>query len=319
MGALRELVGSAVSGLILAAFMFLGWLVIAYPFGNSRPLRWAGFGVGLIPGYVASRYFKKYWEERGRRPACVRIGEIAVVSEKLKFQDATLLYAAASLELPNGRYPLWAEIVDCPGLGKRIAKIRLVVQAGNPESRVCLGKFSIDSATAIVADAATIDRHWQSTGSKRIGQLAHPDHRKYAKLVEQQFGLRSRPVDMVVSEFDRPVDPELETRIREFLNTMPECGASSFSIKSGSTLDEILKAMSSCLHSEISLAKGPEARLIAFQTGLGDGEYTLEAGYRGGQLVCAEVSFLGEEQAPILAQFARAKELAETLDIRLER
>lgn len=169
-------------------------------------------------------------------------------------QDATGLYPSVRLDgLPNGQFPIRALVADFPGFGKRISRISLGFHPGSPDARQPLGKFFVESATAVIVDAKCIKENWQVDGNERIGSIAHPEHRKCAELLKREFGLNSRPVNFVKSTFEEPVSVELESGIRKYLSRCPEYGPNDLVITTGGTYDRIAYAVTDRLWSEVVL------------------------------------------------------------------
>ena len=164
----------------------------------------------------------------------------------------------------------------------------------------------MDSATVVAVDADVYEQHWKEVGSERIGQIGIPEHRKIARLIEKRFGLKSRQVNVVVSEFEEPISEELEKEIQAYLQTFPEYAEHTFfyfRVKTMNTFERISEAMRERRWAEVVLDEVSGASLLAFSSGFGDGRYPVEGLYNSGELAGVEVEFIGPAQDKILEAF----------------
>jgi hypothetical protein len=164
----------------------------------------------------------------------------------------------------------------------------------------------VDSATVIAVDRRAYEQHWQEVGPSRIGHIGTPEHRKVARLIEKQFGLKSRKVSAVVSEFEEPISEELEAKITTYLETFPEYADFSFMyfrVKTMSTRERIQEAMRDGLWAEVVLVQPNGPSLLAVSSGFGDGSYPVEGVHSSGKLMAVEVEFIGPAQDKILKAF----------------
>jgi hypothetical protein len=236
------------------------------------------------------------------------IGELQVPSGVLLLADPMHHFDPVRIEaVSRGRFPGHAQFIHYPEGGQRIAKVGLAFRGGTPESRQVLGSVGVDTATVFAVDAGVYEQFWQEVGPERIGRTRTPtDHRAVARLIEQEFGLKSRQVDFLASEFEEPISEELEERILAYLQTFPEYAEFTwvyFHVQTMNTFERILEAMRDRFWTEVVLDVVGGASLLAFSSGFGDGTYPVEGLYRSGELVGVEVEFIGPAQDKVLEAF----------------
>lgn len=237
-----------------------------------------------------------------------RIGEVQVRCGTIFIADPIFISDPVRIEaVPPGLVPVSAIFIHYPEGGLRIARIGLRFRPGDAESQQTLGQVGVDSATVVVLDAQTYRECWKEVGPERIGQTATPKHhRRVAQLIEKQFGLRSREVNDLHSEFLEPISEELEARITAYLKTFPEYAEYPFfffRIETGNTFERIQQAMGEKQWATVVLDAGSSASLLAVSSGFGDGTYPVEGLYRSGELVGVEVEFIDPEMDETLRAF----------------
>jgi hypothetical protein len=254
------------------------------------------------------------WFRRRKRvpetPAVSRkvMGEIRVVSGTLLLADPGQLYDPVRIEgVPPGQVPAVAEVIRYPEGGRRVAKVGLHFRPGEAESCQTLGRLSVDSGMAVALDARTYETCWKEVGPARVGRTGTPkEHRRVASLIGEKFGLRRREVSPLESEFLEPVSEELEGRITDYLRTFPEYADFPFMyfrVDTRKSFELVQECLGERLWGDITLDEGTGEGLLAFSSGFGDGSYPVEGLYRSGELVGAEVQFIGPAQEKVLEAF----------------
>ena len=235
------------------------------------------------------------------------IGEVHCRSGTILLADPMLIFDPVRVEgVPAGQVPVVAELIRYPEGGVRVAMVRLCVREGEPDSRRALGEVGVDSAKVVAVDARTQEDCWKEVGPDRIGHTSGPDHRKIARMIAKRFNLRDREVNFISSEFLEPISEELEAEITAYLQTFPEYAEFTFiyfRIRTNCTTERIADAMTERLWCGLELGSDPGERLLAITSGFGDGRYTVEGLYSGGELLAAEVRFIGPEQDAVLEAF----------------
>src|SRR5262245_65666372 len=97
------------------------------------------------------------------------------------------VYAAVRIEgVPEGRFPVLAQLIRYPQGGVRIAKIGLAFRPGTPESREQLGTIGVDSASVVAVDAGVFERHWKQIGPERRSEERRVGTEGKARVVAEQ-------------------------------------------------------------------------------------------------------------------------------------
>jgi hypothetical protein len=237
----------------------------------------------------------------------ITLGELRAHSGVLRIDDPWHMYDPVRIKnVPSSRFAIQAQLIQYPEGGVRIAKVHLGFRPEPPDSRKILGMVGVDSATIVLVDADDKKRHWKDVGPERVGCIPLPGQGKVARLIEKRFGLRSRKVSPVASEFDEPISEELEARITEYLQTFPKYAEFPFMyfyVKTMNTRDRIAEAMRDRLWTEVVLDEPSGASLLALSSGFGDGSYPVEGHYRSGELVGAGIELIGPAQDRVLEAF----------------
>ena len=235
------------------------------------------------------------------------IGELHCHSPVLLLADPAAMHSVRVEDIPTGRHTLHARLIHYPEGSVRVAKIAIRFRPGNADERRALGSIGVDSAMVVALDEATFQAHWQEVGPERIGRSGPPsEHRRVAKLIGDKFGLTWREIDFWHTEFVEPISEELESRITDFLKTFPEYAKypfMHFGVKTWNSLDRVFEAMRDRLWSQLVLDPASGAYLFVVSSGFGDGEYSVEGLYGGGELRAVEVEFIGPAQDKILEAF----------------
>lgn len=233
------------------------------------------------------------------------IGAVEVRSGTALIADPMSIYDPVRIEcVPPGSVPVEAQVIRYPNGGKAAARIGLRFRPGEVEARREVGTIGVDSAQLVLVDAQGYGEFWMQVGPERIGRTSTPkDHLRVARLVEKKFGLKSREVSMLHSEFLEPISEELEARINAYLQTFPEYAEFTymyFRVETGNTFTRIQRALTGSSWSEIVLDEPSGMNLLAVAL-LGDGSYTVEGLYRSGELIGVEVELISPEEEEILA------------------
>lgn len=143
----------------------------------------------------------------------VEIGELQVDSGTLLLADPMYLDHPVSVEgIPPGRYQVCAQIIRYPEGGQRVARVGMNVRTGNVEARRTIREIAVDSGMIVAVDALACKTHWKEVGPERIGRTGTPgEHRRVARLIAKEFGLKSREVNFLHSVLEKPVSEGLET------------------------------------------------------------------------------------------------------------
>lgn len=253
------------------------------------------------------------WFKRNRTPRTpaveqATIGEVEIRSGTALLADPVYIYDPVKIEgIPSGRVPVVAQIIHYPEGGRHVARIGVRFRPGDVQSRQALGTIGVDSGTVVLMDAQAYDQFWKDVGPERIGRTSTPkEHRRVARLIEERFGLKSRDVDILHSEFLEPISEDLEARITAYLKTFPEYADFPFMyfrVETRNTLSRIQEAMQEGPWGEVVLDEQSGMNLLAASSGFGDGSYHVEGSYRFGELLGAEVEFIGPDQDKVLAAF----------------
>jgi hypothetical protein len=255
---------------------------------------------------------RNWWKFRDCAPQVrdQQIGELGIRCGALLIADP--MYVSAPVRvggLPEGRFPIVAQIIEYPEGGQRVARIAIKFRSGRVTKRESLGQVGVDSATVIVLDEQTYRDYWREVGPERVGMTFSPnDNRKVAALIGKKFRLQWRPLNGFQSMFLEPVSEDLEQDITEYLQTMPEYADYPFMyfrIETNNTLDRIQEAMTDTSWAEVVLKEddGESESVIAFASGFGDGSYDLIGVYGGDNLLAIEITFIGPDQDKILEGF----------------
>jgi hypothetical protein len=231
-----------------------------------------------------------------------RIGGVQIHSGTLLLADPFTLDGLRITGIPSQRVPVVAQLIRYPEGGQRVAKIGLRFRPGQVESRQTLGAIGVDSAKVVLLDARTYDQCWEDVGPERLGRTMD---RQVAKRIETKFGLKSRR-SAPYWEFVESISAELEARITAYLKTFPEYAQHTFiyfRIETKNTCTRISEALRERLWAEMMLDENSGANLLAVSSGFGDGQYSIEGLYGSGELLGAEVEFIGPAQDAILEAF----------------
>jgi hypothetical protein len=212
-------------------------------------------------------------------------GQLKVSSGVVLIGDPLFSPDAVQLEnIPPGKHPVTAQVIEYPNGDRRVASVELAFSAtatGTPEQ---VGEVGVDSACVALIDAKAREQFWKEEGPARIGVLSSPQHRRLAKLLRKRFGLESHPVNVVRSEIVEPVSKELEEEIVAYLKTYPEYANHTFiyfRIESRSTCQQLQEnLLPHGLWCELVLDKPTGANVLAFTSGFGDDRYPV-FGVRG--------------------------------------
>lgn len=236
------------------------------------------------------------------------IGVLNVFSGTVLLGDPMYLPDVLRLEnVPQGNVSVVAKVIHYPEGRRRIASVELTFadhDGGKPDQ---LGKIGVDSGSVAVLDAQTFEQFWKDEGPARIGVLSSPQHRKVAKLLQRRFGLRSEPVNVVRSELVKPVSKELEEEIIAYLKTIPEYAEFPvivFRIETRNTYEQLQDNLhTQGLACEVVLDTPSGAKVLAFESGLGDGCYPAYGFHVGDRLVKVAVPFIGPDQEKMVEDF----------------
>jgi hypothetical protein len=253
------------------------------------------------------------WNRKKKAPQSPRvadgmIAELSVPSGTLLLGDPMHFYAPVRVEgIPTDTVPVRGWVIRYPEGGVRLARVGLTFRPDAPDSRRTLGEIHVDSAKVVAVDAEAHERYWQHVGPERIGHITLLDEGRVVRLLEKQFGLKTRVVNEIAAECEAPISEELEARIVAYLQTFSKYAEFPFMyfyIKTMNTVDRISEAMlQDGLWSEVVLDEASGARLLAFSSGFGDGTYEVEGLYHAGDLVGVEVEFIGPAQDELLEVF----------------
>lgn len=254
------------------------------------------------------------WFKRKRVPEAptysqTRIGELEVYSGTILLADP-MVWDLRVEGVPEGRHPVWAMLIEYPEGGTRVARIGLAFSPGAPEEtneQRKLGTIGVDSGSVIAVDEQTLKECWKDVGPERIGLTGTPQHhRKVARLIEKEFGLRWREVNFLQSQFLEPISEELEERITAYLQTFPEYAEFTFMyfrVQTKNTFERVMDAMDDRLWNEVVLDEESGRSLLVISSGFGDGCYDAVGLFRGEELVAVEVEFIGPAQDKVLEAF----------------
>jgi hypothetical protein len=209
--------------------------------------------------------------------------------------------------VPTGRHPVHASLIRYPEGGERVAKVAIRLRPGEGGDRRTLGSIGVDSATVVALDEATFRAYWKEIGPERVGRTGPlKEPRRVAKLVGDRFGLRWRQIDSFFMEFVEPISEELESRITEYLKTVPEYADYPFMyfrVETGSSRDRVSDALRERRWDQLVLDAGTGAQLFAVSSGFGDGKYEVEGLFGDGELRAVEIEFIGPAQDKVLEAF----------------
>jgi hypothetical protein len=253
-------------------------------------------------------WFKRWWAPKEPEVRHELSGEVLCRSSVLLLADPFAISDPVRVEgIPTGRHAVRAMLIRYPEGGERVAKIAIRFRAGSASERRPLGSIGVDAGTVVALDEATFHAHWQDVGPERIGRTGTPSHhRRVAKLIGDQFGLKWREVDFLHSVFAEPISEELEARITAFLKTFPEYADYPFMffrIHTHNSCDRVFEAMRDRSWSQVALDGASGAHVFAVTSGFGDGRYEVEGLYEAGELRAVEIEFIGPAQEKLLEAF----------------
>lgn len=251
------------------------------------------------------------WLKRRRKPEPPTvyqqvIGQLKCQSHVLLLADPAIFHPVRAEGIPTGEHSVHARLIRYVEGGERIAKIAIRFRPGEARERLRLGSIAVDSAMVVAVDEQTFHSHWKEVGVERIGRTGIFDHRKVAKLIGDEFGLKWREIDSARAEFTEPISEELEKRITDFLKTSPKYADYPFmyfQIATCNSADRVFEGIRDRSWCELVLDSDSGASLLAVTSGFGDGEYEVEGLYDGGELLALEVEFIGPAQDRILEAF----------------
>lgn len=254
------------------------------------------------------------WFNRKPPPPEVRqisIGEVNCPSGVLLLADPLFYNSVRVSGVPPGRHAVMANVIQYPEGGVRVARVGMSFQPCERNENRTLGTIDVDSAKIILIDESIHQRYWQDAGSERIGMTTFPgEDRGVRQLLIDKFGLTWHQDKHGRSVFNEPISPELEDRIKNYLQTIPRFADYPFLyfvVKTGNSWERICEVMDEQDWGEVVLDEAADARILAVTSGFGDGSYEVTGWYTGNQLQVVEVEFIGPDQEHLLKAFPQLK------------
>lgn len=232
----------------------------------------------------------------GGRPTLVDalLGELKLPSRCLILGDpqylpqvevANTASATASISARLQRYPSGASTVAA-----------LTVRFGERQDssqRRLIGQLAIDSAKVVLADKADWAEHWTDAGKDRIGVISTVKDDLLLKDLTRRFQLTTTQVNQIRAEIVGPISEQLETRILDYLKTIPRYADFPFmyfGVQTNNSFDRVNYMPTSWRF--LPTGNQDEPVMFACETGRGDGMYEVFGEYCSDQVQSVSVDFI---------------------------
>jgi hypothetical protein len=188
-----------------------------------------------------------------------------------------------------GTYEVKLLEADMGRWGTRIARSRILFEAQTVTQKRELGSVGVDSASLAVVDPLYISQEWVVVGPQRDGSIVGADKERIAELLEKN-GFRLGQRDEWSIALMDPVNEEAEKQAEKLIDSSGLRGM--LLIYTGNTFDQLVDVMNKTGRwGTLPFANGKQGFVVAFETGIGDGDYPVYGLYNGNKLVGIELDF----------------------------
>jgi hypothetical protein len=224
----------------------------------------------------------------------ITVGSVKISSGSILISDPSYLPEiqddlSITFDVPPGIYEVSVLQADMGEWGQRIVQARVIFTSQAFVNKRKLGSVGIDSATLAVVDPLQLQSEWIEVGSHRDGVIIGVDQNQISDLLEQngyRIGERTEWGNTLID----PVSQDDEAKFGALIESNGLHGM--VLVSTGNSYDQLIDKMTTNeAWADLSFADGRQGFVVAFSTGLGDGEYPVYGLYNGPTLVGVEIDF----------------------------
>ena len=228
----------------------------------------------------------------------VLVGTLSTPSRSLVLEDPqSMPDGLTAVGLATDKVTINLDVLRYPDGAATVQRLRISSgPKAQVEDLVVLGEIGIDSGKVCIADVDAAAEHWTQIGKDRIGVIRTNRSQKFHRQLKKRFKLKTVQVDGFHAEVVGPVSEELESKIAEYLNSVPEYSKYPYMYFTVQTNDSFQRV--NFISEEwafLPIGNCPQPLMFACGTGRGDGTYEVRAAGDNGLTHSLIVDFMPDD------------------------